>query len=340
MKKGKFLALLTHPFRKLYHMQHTVIDQQRLTLLMFCYLPIMILGVASNFLGLTQPTAKFFTYTHSICLLAAATFFILFYKKKITVSHCLSAFTIIGQVILTIEMTYCALQNTPYYKLLILANMVLLALNAMVSVCAYLKFTTIVLGFLTICTFVECSFLADDALLKSFIGVFVLAFFFVGLVGIWISKNTNLIVKENIQMKKDENGVLDALHMKKGEVKTLLSLAAKRLSYDGTRVLLETLSVGSRQNFLNNVEEYLKTKNTDLETIKRKFPEFTPSERDICRLMLQGKRLTNISIILGKSESNVSSQRANMRKKLGLKPEDNLLVSLQKRFSADAEPIV
>lgn len=335
MRRGELLATITKPTRKLFHMQHSVIDRQRLTLLLYCYLPIMILGVASNFLGLTQPTARFFTYTHSVCLLAAATFFILFCKKKIPVSICLSSFTIVGQCILTIEMTYCALQDTPYYKMLILANMVLLALNAMVSVAGYLKITTIILCVLTIGTYITCSFLSDDPLLKSFIAVFILAFVFVGMVGMWISRNASLIETENQQMKEEENGFLDILHMKKDEVKTLLSLAAKRLSYDGTQVLLERLPLRSRQNFLDNVAEYIRTKRTDLETIKRKFPEFTPSERDICRLMLQGKKLTSISQILDKSESNVSSQRANMRKKLGLKPEDKLLATLQERFAEE-----
>lgn len=335
MEKVEKHPLLTYPYRKLNSRLNSVIDRQRLTLLMFCYLPIMLLGVAANFLGLTQPSATFFTYTHSVCILTAATFFILFCKNKINIATCLSCFTIVGQCILTIEMTYCALQNTHYYELLILANMVLLALNTLVSVAGYLKYTTMILCFMTIGTFIVCSFLTGDKLLQSFIPVFILAFVFVGIVGLWITKNTKMIEDENEQMKEYENGMLDILHMQKGDVKTLLSLAAERLSYDGTKVLLERLSVGSRQNFLDNVAEYLRNKHTDLETIKSKFPEFTPSERDICRLMLQGKKLTNISIILGKSESNVSSQRANMRKKLGLKPDENLLVTLQKRFGEE-----
>ena len=80
------------------------------------------------------------------------------------------------------------------------------------------------------------------------------------------------------------------------------------------------------------MEAYLKTRNTDLEIIAQKFPELTPSEREICRLILQGKKLYDICRLLGKNESNVNSQRANMRKKLGLQPAENLQKALQQRL--------
>ena len=55
-----------------------------------------------------------------------------------------------------------------------------------------------------------------------------------------------------------------------------------------------------------------------------KNPMLTPAELDVCRLVEQGLTIKDISIALGKSVSNVSTVRGNVRKKLGLAQDDNL----------------
>lgn len=321
-------------FRKLFRKEHSVIDRQRLALLVLCYIPIMIIGVATNFLGITEPSAPFFVYTHTLCIIAAAVFFYLFYSRKISITICLAAFTIIGQSIISIEMVYSALQDTHYYNMLIMANMVLLSLNTLVSTAAYMKKNTVFLGIASIAIYIVCSLMTGDRLLQSFIAVFILAFFFASVVGVWVSDSIGRLEQENEKYRKDELEMLNILRLKKNEVKAYLSLASEKYSHDGTRVLLERLDTKSRHNLLANVGEYLKAQDTDLETISRVFPEFTPSERAICRLILQGMKLTDICSALGKNESNINSQRANMRKKLALRPSDILHEALRRRMAS------
>lgn len=332
----RFFTSPLNPFSGLYAREHTVIGRQRLTLLVYCYLPVMMLGVLANFFNFTQPSAKFFYYTHTLFLLAASVAMYLFYKQKINVAACLSCFTIIGQAIISIEMIYCSLQHSSYYSMLVMANMVFLALNTMVSVAAYMERNTVVLGIATICVYVACSYLADDPLLKCFIIVFLIAFTFVSLVGFWVAKSNNMMEEENERLKKNEMEILGILHVKKDEVKAYLSLTSERCTNERTKDLLWTLSKSSRHNLLMNIDEYIKSRNTDLERISEVFPEFTPSEREICRLILQGKKLGDICVALDKNESNVNSQRANMRKKLGLAPADNLQKQLQLRLAQHA----
>ena len=54
------------------------------------------------------------------------------------------------------------------------------------------------------------------------------------------------------------------------------------------------------------------------------FPMLTPTELDVCRLVEQGLAINDISKALGKSASNVSTVRGNIRKKLGLAQDDDL----------------
>lgn len=57
-------------------------------------------------------------------------------------------------------------------------------------------------------------------------------------------------------------------------------------------------------------------------------PMLTTAELDVCRLVVQGLTLKEISITLGKSVSNVSTVRGNIRKKLGLEQDDDLKKTL------------
>ncbi len=329
--KGLYIKL-SRPFRELYHREHTTLGRQRLTLLLSCYLPVLLMGIIANYLGITQPNASFFNYTHTLFLIAAIVFFWLYYKKKINIGICLAAYTIIGQLLISVEMVYCSLRPTPYYIMLIMANVVLLTMNITASIVASMKKNTMMLGGITLGVYIACSFLADDATMKSFIIIFIIAFSFLSLVGVWMAKSVIKIETENEQMKKEELEILHILRLKRNEVKAFMSLASEKTSHDGTKVLLDRLDRKSRHNLLANVEEYMKTRDTDLDIIAGVFPEFTPSEREICRLILQGKKLNDICMILSKNESNINSQRANMRRKLGLKPSENLQKVLQQRL--------
>ncbi|MCQ1543716.1 LuxR family transcriptional regulator, partial [Bacteroides caccae] len=53
---------------------------------------------------------------------------------------------------------------------------------------------------------------------------------------------------------------------------------------------------------------------------------------NICRLILQDKTVSQICELLHRSSGNITSQRANIRAKLGLKKSDNLKEALQERM--------
>lgn len=326
------LTRLPNPFRKWLQNEHSVLDRQRLALLLFCYIPFMLLGVVANFLGVTEPSAPFFGYTHTLLVLTAAVFLLLYRRRKISITVCFAAFIIIGQTILSVEMIYCAFQGTLYYDMLIMANMVLLSQNTLVAMAGLMRQVPVLLGIATLFIYILCSWITGDELLNSFIVVFILVFLFTSVIGVWVANSIGQLEHENEEYKKGEKELLHILRLKRDEVRAFVALASEKYSHDGTKVLLEQLDTKSKLNLLTNVEEYLRTRNTDLEIIEQKFPELTPSEREICRLILQGKKLYDICRILGKNESNINSQRANMRKKLGLQPADNLQKALQQRL--------
>ena len=78
-------------------------------------------------------------------------------------------------------------------------------------------------------------------------------------------------------------------------------------------------------NVASQIEQMQANERKDM---RERFPMLSPAELDVCRLVVQGLTLKEISITLGKSVSNVSTVRGNIRKKLGLEQDDDLKKTL------------
>ena len=81
-------------------------------------------------------------------------------------------------------------------------------------------------------------------------------------------------------------------------------------------------------NIINVASQIEQMQTNERKDMRERFPMLTPAELDVCRLVVQGLTLKEISITLGKSVSNVSTVRGNIRKKLGLELDDDLKKTL------------
>lgn len=332
-KLSKLFILFPPQLKLMYEQETSSFNRQRYMLLFLFYIPVTFFAVIAEIIGLTGPTDSFFNYTHAGYIISAIVLIALFFAKKISVAGCLAMFTAFGQLTISTEMIYVSFTPTEYNKMLIVANIVLLAMNAMVSMTVYLRWNTVILGVITIGTYITCMLITGDDAMHSFLILFLITFSMISVFGLWVANISYRLEQAYSQLKKDNTELLHILRLKKEDVMTYISLASEKHSHDGLRVLMDRLDKKSMHNLLTNVELYLKNRDTDIKIIEKCFPELTPSEREICRLILQGKKLGEICTILDKSESNINSQRANMRRKLGLQSSDNLMEQLQIRLN-------
>lgn len=139
----------------------------------------------------------------------------------------------------------------------------------------------------------------------------------------------NKLLREQ-QMKLDDyantiDQVLNVFNMRKNELLALLKLAKAQDStavYD--KELMAQLDKKTLHNIIkvaNQIEHMQACQRKDMH---ERFPMLTPAELDVCSLVEQGLTLKDISTALGKSVSNVSTVRGNIRKKLGLAQDDDL----------------
>lgn len=140
---------------------------------------------------------------------------------------------------------------------------------------------------------------------------------------VWLYNMVHVITKELRQPKilKDE------------EKKALDMLAdLKENEKDMAMNLLNRLSNEQRQNILDRAVEHLQSSEQSKMAWDLVCIDLTNSERQICQMVLEGKSLKEICIELNKSESNITSQRSHIRKKLNMDRKDDLKRELEKRF--------
>ena len=312
--------------------EHNYIDHQR-QIIMVSYTIIICAGILSNILGISGSFAPFFTLTNSIFLCITILLSIAYLTKKLSVAQTISTMTLSTQVFISVDTLYCALMPSLSNSLMvILINMLILSANTIVSLACYLIRTTQVMTFIAFATYIACVFITNDSALKDYFFILLLILIFISIVGFRIAKNAKRLESENQTLKEDEAELLHILRLNKMQVKAYIKLAREQRSTEQTTHLLDLLGEKSQRNLIANITEFMRQKETENNKIAETLPELTESEREICQLILRNKKLGEICTILNKTESNITTQRGNIRRKLGLHPTDNLQKALMQRM--------
>lgn len=135
-------------------------------------------------------------------------------------------------------------------------------------------------------------------------------------------------------MRRNENSLLSLFKMEKSQLMAYVSLVQEQHRQGTVEDLLELMGEEGRRKLYESVAAYIRQEQASKDTLAQVFPELTASEKEICRLVLQGDKLKDICEKLNKSKGNITSQRVHIRSKLGLGPKDNLAEALRRRNAA------
>lgn len=210
----------------------------------------------------------------------------------------------------TVNITVC-------YMIVLLCSISLLSRTSFVCTC--INFTTI--------------FLCRDLTHNPMYGQLLIIYGFMSVATTVFGFVAGTLLREQ-QMELDDyahtiDRVLHVFNMNKTELLALLKLVkAKDADAVYDMELMEQLDHKTLRNIIkvaNHIEHLQASRRKDMH---ERFPMLSPVELDVCRLVEQGRTLRDISNILGKSVSNVSTVRGNIRKKLGLAQDDDLRSAL------------
>lgn len=254
-------------------------------------------------------------------ILALALLMYIVLKRKVVFKTGISLLYILVFVKLAIDSMLCLHFQGDRDNLSVLSNIFIMFILAITAQSQQLNRTS--LGFtiaLLPVVAVALSHTQISTLLFSIKAVFV---GFLMILYVWLYNWEPVIVKELRQPKQLREEERKALHM-------LADL--KDEEKDVAVNLMSRLSPEQQQNILDRAAEQLKTSELSKKAWDLVCADLTNSERVICQMVLEGKMLKEICIELNKSESNITSQRSHIRKKLNMDRKDDLRRELEKRF--------
>ena len=224
---------------------------------------------------------------------------------------------------------------------LITGDIGLLLLVSFILVSAYMPKTAIAVSILSMACYIICIVVSGSEDLENNLLVFAIVFLITNYLGFRMVEGVIKLHKENLTLKGDEQRIIEKLGLNKEQIVSLVQLSDKSVRpkerKEAALEFMESISFEARQRLITAVEDYVKERDANMHDLTQLFPELTPSEVAICRLVLQGKSTSEICTILDKTRGNVSSQRAHIRTKLGLSTEDNLVEYLKAKVAGPVQ---
>lgn len=208
------------------------------------------------------------------------------------------------------------LSITGVYGIHILGNLNIILILASVAIAVRLsKLAITIITILTLSLTIFCITSPLHHILRA-MRIFFVGYMFILYIIIFDSKNATKGLRMPNRITKEEQSAIDMLiNLNKSDKEKVYSL-------------LSRLSSTHQEELLNNIKDYYHQQYIETINLLSICPSLTPSEVEICKLILIGKSLKEICFTLHKTPSNITSQRTHIRKKLNLVKQDDLRTSL------------
>ena len=260
----------------------------------------------------------FYNLAHTLAL-ALLMYIVL--KRKVVFKTGISLLYILVFVKLAVDSMLCLHFQGDRDNLSVMSNIFIMFILAITAQSQQLNRTTI--GFVIVLLPVVAVAISHTQVSTLLFSIKAILVGFLMILYVWLYNLEPVIVKELRQPKQLREEERKALHM-------LADL--KDEEKDMAVNLLSRLSPEQQQNILDRAADQLKTSELSKRAWDLVCAELTNSARVICQMVLEGKMLKEICIELNKSESNITSQRSHIRKKLKMDRKDDLRRELEKRF--------
>lgn len=304
--------------------------ERRLRLLVFLIsicmfiigVPLHIFGFIGVDNGYTQALSAGFWLT---CVIILA----LYLKKKLSLIRAIGTFALLAQITESLRIVYLTLTTPPGYEAAIVLNQVIALTIVIYEVIAFIRIIPVVTTLINLPALYFAFFHDSHAVSLQLVVIFTFVEIFTCIMGDIIQRNIHSMQRENTDYMATQDGILKAFHMNKSELVAYIQLCrANGNDQQAVNHFFEQLDEQSEANLIKAVELRKTEQQTEREQFARYFPQLTPTELEVCRLVAKGRTLNEIARITNKNANNISSVRIHIRKKLGLVPGEDLRTAL------------
>jgi len=311
-----------------------VLDRQRRRTFVYSCLAMLFADVFLWFLGMGAFGEPRYEVSHIVHFVLMAFLFVAHMRSRLSLTVGVTTICLANQIGVIIDMWVCFAANragVPLQVDMIMGCMVMSGMNMLLVLMAYLRALPFVVGGLSIAAYGVCCWLSGDKVLLGMLPIFAGCFLVIVILEYLLCDDIHHLEGEKEVLRNDEQMILNLLELDKSQLTAYIALAREKgLTPEQTGTLLDSIGKKARDNIRDNVAYYFRQRGIDYAGLQNRLPGLTPTEIKICDLILKEKRLKDIVRMLDTTEGNITSHRANIRRKLGLASTDNLRDALLK----------
>lgn len=294
--------------------------QQRMCLITFLMLSlsVVILGVPMHFIGMIGRCDTILYTISAMSWAATLTILIMYLTQRMRLTVSISSFGILTQLAESARIVYVAMERPDGFEETIVFNLVISLALIIYMVMAAVRHMPTILALMSIATITSAYLYTDGEINRQIVVIFVIVEIFTCILGEMIRRGIRSMQRENADYHSTLNRVLSTFHMTKTELLAYIQLGRGGQSEKDINDFFDHLDERTEANLIRAVEQRVAQRKMQHADISAILPTLTPTEQEVCRLIIGGKTIIEIASILHKNANNVSSVRIHIRKKLGL----------------------
>lgn len=294
--------------------------QQRMCLITFLMLSlsVVILGVPMHFIGMIGRCDTILYTISAMSWAATLTILIMYLTQRMRLTVAISSFGILTQLAESARIVYVAMERPDGFEETIVFNQVISLALIIYLVMAAVRHMPTILAIMSIATITSAYLYTDGKINRQIVVIFVIVEIFTCILGEMIRRGIKSMQRENADYHSTLNRVLSTFHMTKTELLAYIQLGRGEQSEKDINDFFNRLDERTEANLIRAVEQRVAQRKMQHADISAVLPTLTPTEQEVCRLIIGGKTIIEIASILHKNANNVSSVRIHIRKKLGL----------------------
>lgn len=293
--------------------------QQRMCLITFLMLSLsVVLGVPMHFIGMIGRCDTILYTISAMSWAATLTILIMYLTQRMRLTVAISSFGILTQLAESARIVYVAMERPDGFEETIVFNLVISLALIIYMVMAAVRHMPTILAIMSIATITSAYLYTDGEINRQIVVIFVIVEIFTCILGEMIRRGIRSMQRENADYHSTLNRVLSTFHMTKTELLAYIQLGRGGQSEKDINDFFDHLDERTEANLIRAVEQRVAQRKMQHADISAILPTLTPTEQEVCRLIIGGKTIIEIASILHKNANNVSTVRIHIRKKLGL----------------------
>lgn len=294
--------------------------QQRLCLIIFLTLclTVIVAGVPMHIMGIVGRGSGILYAISALMWLMTVVLLVLYMTRRMSLKMAISTFGLLIQLTGSARIVYMAIERPEGFDQTILFNQIISLALIIYLVMAVVRHIPTIIATISIATIVFAYLYTDGGFNKQIVVIFVVVEMFTCVLGEMIRRGIRSMQCENADYHTTINRVLATFHMTKTELLAYIQLGRGEQSDKDITDFFDRLDERTEANLIRAVEQRVAQRKMQHADISAVLPTLTPTEQEVCRLIIGGKTIIEIASILHKNANNVSSVRIHIRKKLGL----------------------